>query len=65
VIKGNAMCMLPGSVGVACSPTLSVSLEGMGYDFFAYGSVTTPIYLLKNEQNILHSTLESVKTTLS
>jgi hypothetical protein len=30
MIKGNAMRMLPGSVGVACSPILSVSLEGMG-----------------------------------
>ncbi len=30
MIKGNAMPMLPGSVGVACSPILSVSLEGMG-----------------------------------
>jgi hypothetical protein len=29
MIKGNAMHMLPGSVGVACSPILSVSLEGM------------------------------------
>jgi hypothetical protein len=26
----NAMCMLPGSVGVACSPILSASFEGMG-----------------------------------
>jgi hypothetical protein len=24
------MCMLPGSVGVVCSPNLTVSLEGMG-----------------------------------
>ena len=30
VIKGNAMHMLPGSVGFACSPILSLSLEGMG-----------------------------------
>ncbi len=30
VIMGNAMRILPGSVGVACSPILSVSLEGMG-----------------------------------
>ncbi len=30
MIKGNATGMLPGSVGVACSPFLSVSLEGMG-----------------------------------
>jgi hypothetical protein len=30
VIKGSVMRMLPGSVGVACSPILSVSLEGMG-----------------------------------
>jgi hypothetical protein len=31
VIKGagDAMHMLPESVGVACSPILSVSLEGM------------------------------------
>jgi hypothetical protein len=26
------MHLLPGSVGVACSPILSVSLEGMGCD---------------------------------
>jgi hypothetical protein len=32
MIMGNAMHMLPGSVGVACSPILSVSLEGMGCD---------------------------------
>ncbi len=30
MIKGSAICMLPGSVGGACSPFLSVSLEGMG-----------------------------------
>ncbi len=30
MIKVNAMCMLPGSVGVACSPFSSVSLEGLG-----------------------------------
>jgi hypothetical protein len=30
VIKGNAMHMLPESVGVACSLSSSVSLEGMG-----------------------------------
>jgi hypothetical protein len=32
VIKGSAMCVLPGSVGVACSSMLSVSLEGMGFE---------------------------------
>ncbi len=36
-----------------------------GEDYFAYGSVATPTYLLKNEQNILHSMLESIKTTFS
>jgi hypothetical protein len=30
VIKGNSLHILPGSLGVACSPILSVSLEGMG-----------------------------------
>ncbi len=30
VIKGNTMHILLGSVGVACPPILSVSLEGMG-----------------------------------
>jgi hypothetical protein len=30
VVKGNALQILPGSVSVACSPILSVSLEGMG-----------------------------------
>jgi hypothetical protein len=30
VIKGNALRSLPGLFGVACSPILSVSLEGMG-----------------------------------
>ncbi len=30
VITGNTMWMLPGSAGVASSPNLSVSLEGMG-----------------------------------
>jgi hypothetical protein len=30
VIKGNALHVLPGSLGVACSPILSVSFEGMG-----------------------------------
>jgi hypothetical protein len=30
VIKGNALCILPGLLGVACSPILSMSLEGMG-----------------------------------
>ncbi len=30
VIKGNGMRMLSGSGGVACSPILSVSSEGMG-----------------------------------
>jgi hypothetical protein len=30
VIKGNALRFL-GSFGVACSPILSVSFEGMGY----------------------------------
>jgi hypothetical protein len=29
-IKGNALRILPGSLPVACSPILSVSLEGMG-----------------------------------
>jgi hypothetical protein len=29
VIKGNSMHVLPGSYGVACSPILSVSLEGI------------------------------------
>ncbi len=43
VIKGSAMHMLPGSVGVACSPILSVCLEGMGcepvstYSYFWWG----------------------------
>ncbi len=31
VIKGNALRILPGLLGVACSPILSVSFEGMGY----------------------------------
>jgi hypothetical protein len=30
VIKGGTLSYLPGSVGVACSPILSVSFEGMG-----------------------------------
>ncbi len=30
VIKGNAMHMLPGLLGVACSPIISVSLEEKG-----------------------------------
>jgi hypothetical protein len=30
VIKGNTLCILPGLLGVACSPILSVSFEGMG-----------------------------------
>jgi hypothetical protein len=30
VIKGNALRILAGSLGVACSPILSVSFEGMG-----------------------------------
>ncbi len=30
VIKGNILRILPGSLGVACSPILSVSFEGMG-----------------------------------
>jgi hypothetical protein len=30
VIKGNALRVLPGSLGVACSPIISVSFEGMG-----------------------------------
>jgi hypothetical protein len=30
VIKGNVLRILPGSLGVACSPILSVSFEGMG-----------------------------------
>ncbi len=30
MIKINAMRMLPGSVGVACSPILLGSFEGMG-----------------------------------
>jgi hypothetical protein len=29
VIKGNALRILPVSLGVACSPIISVSLEGM------------------------------------
>ncbi len=29
MIKGNA-CIFPGLLGVACSPILSVSFEGMG-----------------------------------
>ncbi len=29
VIKGNAMRILPGLLGVACSPIISVSLQGM------------------------------------
>jgi hypothetical protein len=32
VIRGNAMRMLPGSVGVACSPILSVRFKGMDYE---------------------------------
>jgi hypothetical protein len=30
VIKGNALHILSGLLGVACSPILSVSFEGMG-----------------------------------
>ncbi len=30
MIKGNSLRILPGLLGVACSPILSVSLEGMG-----------------------------------
>jgi hypothetical protein len=30
VIKGNTFCTLSGLLGVACSPILSVSFEGMG-----------------------------------
>jgi hypothetical protein len=30
VIKFNALCILPGLLGVACSPILSVSFEGVG-----------------------------------
>jgi hypothetical protein len=31
VIKGNVFFIFPGLLGVACSPILSVSFEGMGY----------------------------------
>ncbi len=31
MFKGNA-CVLPGLLGVACSPILSVSLNGMGFE---------------------------------
>ncbi len=30
MIKGNTLHVLSGLLGVACSPILSVSLEGMG-----------------------------------
>ncbi len=30
LIKGNTLRIQPGLLGVACSPILSVSLEGMG-----------------------------------
>ncbi len=30
MVNGNSLRILPGSVGVACSPILSVSLEGIG-----------------------------------
>ncbi len=30
MIKGNALRILPGLRDIACSPILSVSLEGMG-----------------------------------
>jgi hypothetical protein len=30
VIKGNAICMQPGSDGAGCCPFLSVSFKGMG-----------------------------------
>ena len=30
MIKGNALRILSGLLGVACSPIISVSLEGMG-----------------------------------
>jgi hypothetical protein len=40
VIKSNALRILSGSLGVACSPILSVSFEGMGCEPVLNLSVT-------------------------